>query len=201
MSTYNANIPQPTDEISQSQADLLGNFMQLNTYVAVDHVALNATNQGMHNQSSYVTQASAPIFGTDALGNILGIYNIINSVTLVNELYVHKTSEATTAEIPFTASILSNVSAPLTDSGGWSYLPSGIVLKFGSATGLTTGSNTITYPTTKIPAFTQTLTVIICAYGTNTGSLCPTLTAVSPTGFTVNMPAGLAAIQYLAIGY
>lgn len=49
--TYNPNIPQATDIISQSQGQILTNFSQANTAFAVDHTALNVlVDQGFHKQ-------------------------------------------------------------------------------------------------------------------------------------------------------
>lgn len=52
MSSYNANIPLPTDNISDSQQDLLNNFAQLDTSFGIDHYTFsNATpDNGKHNQ-------------------------------------------------------------------------------------------------------------------------------------------------------
>ncbi len=58
---YNPNIPQPQDEIPDSQSDLLTNFTDLNTIYQVDHVALNAaSNLGKHNKVTLVSQGSDP---------------------------------------------------------------------------------------------------------------------------------------------
>ena len=51
---YNPSIPQPTNLISSSQADLLENFNQLNTQFSEDHVALNsASDNGEHTKVTY----------------------------------------------------------------------------------------------------------------------------------------------------
>lgn len=47
--TYNPNIPQPNDDPTASQADLLGNFGKLNTDWAINHVPLTSGgNNGFH---------------------------------------------------------------------------------------------------------------------------------------------------------
>jgi len=57
--TYQPSIPQPNDDMSDSQADLLGNFQQLNTQFGVNHVAFDdATNPGKHNMCTFVEQAA-----------------------------------------------------------------------------------------------------------------------------------------------
>lgn len=47
--TYNPNIPQATDDPTQSQLQLLNNFAQMNTQFSVNHVPLTAGGQnGFH---------------------------------------------------------------------------------------------------------------------------------------------------------
>lgn len=69
--TFNPNIPQPNDLISQSQAQIQTNFSQSNIAFAVDHTAFDVlSNQGKHKHSTYLEQ------GSDA-------------TTLVNEVAVY----------------------------------------------------------------------------------------------------------------
>lgn len=49
---YNPNIPQPTDILSDSQGDLLGNFQALDTSFGIDHYKFSdlTANNGFHNK-------------------------------------------------------------------------------------------------------------------------------------------------------
>ena len=49
---FKNSIPQPTDNLSDSQADLLGNMQQLDTSFGVDHYAFSdlTANNGKHNK-------------------------------------------------------------------------------------------------------------------------------------------------------
>jgi len=61
--TYNPNIPQATDNLSNSQGQFLINFGQLNTQFGIDHVPFNNSGingTGYHNKSTYPAQASNP---------------------------------------------------------------------------------------------------------------------------------------------
>lgn len=65
--TYNPSIPQSSDLISQSQAQVLTNFSQLNTIFDVDHVTYNdatSANRGKHDKSTYV-EGSDPVTSTN----------------------------------------------------------------------------------------------------------------------------------------
>lgn len=54
MTVYNPNIPQPNDDPTASQNDLLQNFGKLNTDWAVNHVALTlGGNNGLHTKVQF----------------------------------------------------------------------------------------------------------------------------------------------------
>ena len=59
---YNANIPQATDILSQSQADLLNNFQAISVWVNIDHVDFGSVDEGKHNKVTFVVQSPAPSF-------------------------------------------------------------------------------------------------------------------------------------------
>lgn len=61
--SFNPNIPQSTDLISQSQGQILTNFAQSNTIFDVDHFTFNdaaAADRGKHRQSTYPELGAAP---------------------------------------------------------------------------------------------------------------------------------------------
>ena len=61
--TFNPNIPQAANIISQSQGQILTNFNQANTIFDVDHITFDAAvvaNRGKHDQSTYVELAVDP---------------------------------------------------------------------------------------------------------------------------------------------
>jgi hypothetical protein len=64
--SYNASIPAASDLLSQSQADILANFGQLNTQFGVDHTAFNAASlNGYHKKATLIKETVAPTFVTD----------------------------------------------------------------------------------------------------------------------------------------
>jgi hypothetical protein len=135
---FNPNIPAPTDKLSQSQQDILANFQAIAPLF----------DQGTQQYIDLPVQPSAPTFSPGDEG----IYNLNYTTTSLNELFVHKQTSAGTADIPMTASILSTVAAPIPGSSGWTYLPSGLLLKWGQAS----GNGSATFDTTSLPgpAFT-----------------------------------------------
>lgn len=59
---FDPDIPQPRDNLSVSQADLLENFSELNTQFGVNHVPFNdpGANKGKHNFVTLVEQSEDP---------------------------------------------------------------------------------------------------------------------------------------------
>jgi hypothetical protein len=200
---YNPNIPQATDVLSQSQGDLLNNFMAINTFVIVDHAGFSDPNEGKHNKVTFPVQNPAPTF----LAGEIGLYSFLNPVTSANELYVANSASPSVAT-PMTASILSTNANPGNNVSGWTYLPSGLLLKWGNVTA--NGNTAFLFPVAAdIPVFTNVMSMQITTYA-NSGLDSNTfarLSAFTNVGFNVygsariTMTAASASFQYLAIGY
>lgn len=58
---YQPNIPLATDRLKDSQADLQGNFQEVNTYLNVNHTAIDGTaDQGKHTMVTLTPQVAIP---------------------------------------------------------------------------------------------------------------------------------------------
>src|SRR5690554_1420683 len=120
---YQNNIPQPSNQLSVSQNDILQNFASIYTLVGVNHVQFDATGQGKHKWVDFPVQASNPsIVNTD-----VQLFSKTSTITNAAELFIQKIdSGAVTRTYEMSAGSL------ITD--GWSYLPSGLLLKWGTIT-------------------------------------------------------------------
>lgn len=208
---YNANIPQPNNQLNQSQNDILNNFQAIPTLITVNHGDFGAADEGKHKWVTMPQQAATPPGGAGFVAGEIGLYNAVYALTTQNELYVNKRNQATVVQVPSTASILSSNSAPAQNSFGWTLLPSGIVLRWGNFTGFT-GSNIVTLSTsaTNGPALTQILTVQLTPYDPTAGDVNFSVrlgAILSATQFTVYISsrttagAGTGGFQYLVVGY
>jgi len=74
--TYNPSIPQPTDLISNSEAQLLANFGQLNTQFGVAHVAFNTGSGNGDCTHKKITFDNAPAEPTPA-GTVSNIFPLL----------------------------------------------------------------------------------------------------------------------------
>lgn len=143
---YNENIPQAADNPSQSQAQILDNFQEISTAFNLNHGNFNAGDQGKHSFLQMPEQGSAP--ATSA--NEAAIFSQESSLTGVTELVFRRESNGD--EIEFTGF--------LGAANGWTRLPSGLLLKWGSGNG--SGVHTTQFDVgATIPVFTTTYTAFV----------------------------------------
>jgi hypothetical protein len=57
---YKQNIPQPTDELDTSQADMLGNFQAIRTLIGINHGNFGTAVEGKHTFIEFPVQGSDP---------------------------------------------------------------------------------------------------------------------------------------------
>lgn len=181
---YTPNIPQATDQISQSQPQILENFTGINTLIAVDHATFASANAGFHNKVTLPVQGSIPTFS----GTNLGLYSFIPTsapLTTVPELFVRKQDGT---KVPMTASKANQI--------GYTMLPSGMVIKWGFIT-TSSSSVTVTFDTT-IP-FSAVYAVMATPYGVTTTTV--QVQVATTTSFIAKLTgAATASFYYMAIG-
>jgi hypothetical protein len=213
MPTYNANIPQPTDQISQSQDQILQNFQSIQALIDINHVDFASGDQGKHKWTTMPTQGAIPPAGSGFLAGEIGLYNAVNAFNSQNELYVNKTNQATVVQIPATASILSVNSAPSSGAAGWTQLPSGIIMRWGTFTSIAGPVATVSLGSNATigPTLTQILTVIVTTYdasGSDNNFFAYLGNIISNTQFQVHLVprtttsgAATGGFKILVIGY
>ena len=118
---YNSDIPQASDDPSQSQGQILANFQELNTFLSVNHVALNDGDQGKHKFLQLPEQASAPSTGA----NEGGLYT--KEVSGATQLFFREESSGTERQITSAFSAATNGSCTI---------PGGLVIQWGLAAGV-----------------------------------------------------------------
>jgi len=202
----NINIPQANQTLSITQPLILNNFNAINTAFAVDHVNFNDAGAGKHNKITFPVQVLPIVI---AVGD-LALYSLLNATTTKNELNVYKANNAGYVNVPFTASILSN-SAPVAGGSGWSYLPSGLIIQWGTV------SATITLNTLVSTSFNFPIpfpTAVLSAQATPStassagrGIFYNIVTGASLTAFSISTYRTIAGgsttngFNYFAIGY
>lgn len=192
--TFNPNIPQATDLISQSQGQLLTNFSQANIAFGVDHTAFDvAANQGKHKKSTYLEQAADPV----TLANEIDIYS--KDVAGVTTMFLRKetagTVIATSGQDPIRASTGSTfVPGDATRALIFKWGDCGTVLPAGSPVAFTTGGGS-NFPN----ACFQVFVTVTQAGSNSTRTVTVDATTFAPTGFTAYSSNNVNA-RYFAIG-
>lgn len=141
---WNVNVPAANLTISSTTAPIQGNFQAIQTWTAVDHIVIDGAggNEGKHAKISLIQQAYVAGGGFTPAINLatgvgtVGIYAAQNTgnngPSRMWAVIPIKTAAAwEIANIPFTeSSILFN--QPANSSSGYTYLPSGILIQYGS---------------------------------------------------------------------
>lgn len=94
MSIYNPNIPQPTDDLSDSQGQLLQNFNKADTSFGTDHYRFSdlTVNNGYHQRVTLPGNAPAP---TPAAN-----YGALYAVTAASRTWPYWRRDGSTADMP-----------------------------------------------------------------------------------------------------
>lgn len=185
MSTYTSNIPQPGDNPSQSQDQILQNFQSISTNNSVNHVAFNDADQGKHKFLQMPEQSSAPSTGA----NEGGLYT--KEVSSITQLFWRNESSGT--EQQFT-NLLPNTVAPNRD---WSFAD-GLQLRLGTIAH--TGTST---PVTFSAAFSSNaFAVLLTPIGAAGLVSAWNAQSLTTSGFTLASvgSGGGNSFYYLAIG-
>lgn len=190
---YNENIPQATDNPSQSQPQLLANFQEINTAFNLNHADFNTADQGKHSFLQMPEQTSAPATAADEGA----LYSQESSLTAVTELVFRRESNGD--EIEFTGGSLS--------TNGWTRLPSGILLKWGTINA-GAGASSNNFPTgASIPVFSAVYNGVICVEDSSSSpNVFATLRSISTTAISVfgsartSTSTSAIRFRYLVIG-
>lgn len=132
--SWQVNKPLSSDLVSAGPAVLTGNWSAIQNIIGVDHETFTAAAgiQGKHKKVTFPPQASSPTFAA----NEQGLYNreFNNGTTTNQQLYVRKQIFGGTERIPLTASVRDQDTLTNITTTGWTYLASGILLKWTNVT-------------------------------------------------------------------
>lgn len=199
---FNPNVPKPADLLSVSQSDILTNFQQLDAVFDNDHYEFSfaggaaapydiavAADKGKHKQVTFV-RASADIAnaGTDELG----LYNK-NTGAGAQELFLRRESGGSVIQM--------TAGNPTNAANGFTFLPGGLLLQWGSVT-LTAALTTVIFPT-PFQAATVPYSITLTPQGTaSTNNAQAVNTAAPPTNtsFNIGRVGSNITMYWMAIG-
>lgn len=183
--TFNPNIPQPNDLISDSQAQLQTNFSQSNSIFNFDHVTFDdatSVNRGKHRHSTYVEQLVDPT----TLANEMAVYS--KDVSGFSRLFYR--NESNGSVIPFTGF------DPTVATNGRVFLAGGIILMWGNFNPVINAGGFFAFPT----PFPNNIFTAVLQAG-STGFTLAT-SALSTTGINIGKSPvpGSLSVSYITIG-
>ena len=189
MATYTPSVPQAAQTISSTQAPIQSNFQAISDLVAVNHTPFgsNAAVPGTHATITFADQ-SASVPSNPPSGQV-NLYNNIGSGSIA-ELYLQYPTGAPgvpTNPIPITVG---------SAGGGYTYLPTGIIMQWGIKTASSSGSVITSFDTTHAPFTSAPYAILVTPYGSSTTIY---VTAKSTTNFTANISSN-GQFSWLAIG-
>jgi hypothetical protein len=163
--SFNPNVPQSTDDLSDSQGDLLQNNLALDASFSRNHTAfsdLTASN-GKHKFVEILNSAGIPAPAPGLAVNSGTVYT--NTVGTPSESQAFYTPDATGSAFQLTTALSASVAqfgvmlpypappiAPvLLRNGGWTFLPGGLIIQYGHYQNInlpifTSGSTTVLFP-------------------------------------------------------
>ena len=176
---YNNNIPQPNDDLSVSQPQILANFAEIATAFNLNHVAFNATGEGKHAFVEMPNQNAAP--PTTIAGEV-GLYCNTSTATTFPELFFIKNNGGASVPPPLNNANGYVITGSNYTSPGWTRLPSGILLKWGTFVSSLSTDTLIFDASTSNPAFANCYNVQL------------TSTSTTPTFFKVTSLTNLQCV-------
>ncbi|MFQ5685093.1 MAG: hypothetical protein ACE5GV_00385 [Candidatus Scalindua sp.] len=184
--TFNASVPQSTDDPSVSQGQLLTNFTQLNTIFGNNHITFDApSDNGKHNFCQFPEQGAAPVTAANE-----GALYTKQSAASATELFFRRESSGT--ELPLTGLPVTTVVAGGVTVNGIT-TPWGLVINWGSGS-LSGGTRAITWAVAYAGTPAITCTKLSTAVNNQ-----PTISGESNVGATVN-GAATDGFSFIAIG-
>lgn len=176
------DVPLSGQTLGVTQPLIRNNFSTINAAFAVDHVAYvfpgTGGNQGKHNKVTFPVQGSAPTFS----GSDFGIYNFGGALVIAD-------SSGPLGKLTGGSIVLQ----------GWSYWPTGALVKWGTVTLGAGGDQTIA--ASQGPAFSNQYNCQITNSGSQSTTVFRIVTLGPGNNFTINCSASLGgAFNYFIIG-
>lgn len=183
------DVPQANQTLGITQPLIRTNFSNIDAAFQVDHIGYTLSGQGKHVQVTFPVQTTTTITGPD-----IGLVSLLNANTTQNELNFKSQAGVLT---PFTASSKADP--------GWSYLPSGLLIKWGRTSVGSAGSN-INITAAQGPTYNAAAGSVYSVLLSFAGGITGNFVSVNTYGligqgntFTVNAN-GVVGFTYLMIG-
>lgn len=205
---YSNQIPRATDQLNDSQLDLLNNFIAIQNLIGVNHIDFNlGVESGKHSEVTLPYKAAPTATGANE-ASLFANLSPYSSLIAGNNGSLFWKSQNNTGTIPLTAGYYIPPVAPVDPVQGWTILPSGFLVKFGLVPLVNGLNQLITYPVAAgtTPVFSIIpFMVLVTPFSLSASPRIVNVNASDTTTITVSVfntagaPAG-SQLFYLAIG-
>jgi len=187
---FQPSKPAPPDDLDISVSDIQGNFQTSNTVMAVNHYEFDVTtgDQGKHRFVEMPVNALPTTLAAEG-----SLYTKASGQT---QLFY--TSDAGAVEYQMTRAIDANVATFGIASDGWTFLPGGLIMKYGTFLLVPTTPTTYTPPG---PAFTNIPTsIVLTINSTSTTNNAALWSNATTTTVDAHVISGTRTVSYMIIG-
>lgn len=196
MFTYSTNVPQASQKISATQVPIQSNFQAISELIGVNHVGFSdPVNFGKHNFTTFPFQGSDP----STTSTEMALYSKATGTPNAGEIFARYPNNGTVIQVSG-----SSAGGAGASTNGWSYLPGNILMKWGQATGIIPGANTIVFPTSgSQPPFVSSVFIVEYTPASSYTLTAPFayITGQTTLQFVLNVPNTMSStISWLAIG-
>lgn len=206
---YSNTIPAATDQLNDSQQDILNNFIAIHQLIGVNHVDFNlGAESGKHTEVTLPYNGAPTATGPNE-ASILSGASPYSSFIVGNNGSLFWKAQNNTATIPMTVGYYIPPAAVADPVEGFTFLPSGLLLKFGRTATLSGLNQVITYPVAvgTTPVFTLLpFMILVSPFANSANPRILNVNSFTQTTITVSIfdtngaPAGGVGVFYLAIG-
>ncbi len=201
------SIPLATDFLSQSQIDIKANFDQANTSFSVNHTPFNiASNNGKH---KFVQMPQGAIPSGRTIGDgALYVKSSSSNPDLFytpdvagKEYQLTRTNDSSYGSFSTDAAYTSGATPPgATTVGGWTFLPGGLLLQYGTVTAPGNPSTTVNFPIAFSTACYVVTISIKRTSGANDNLFINAKNTTTFTYFASTSGSGFQSFDFIAIG-
>jgi hypothetical protein len=205
---YNNNVPAAADAPADDQPEMLINTASISLWASQDHIGFNMTNGGIHDQVRMPPQSGPPaLAGTGMVwtqSTTDGNTNLFYTNGVTGNLYQLTRVNQTNFPTFSTNTAYGSPPAGFTQTGGWTFLPGGMLMQygfFGKTGGLGT-SGTIQFPFTftNIP-YSVTATISRASAGGGAGIVVEVTGTVTTSSFGfASSTSSSDGVYWMAIG-
>lgn len=192
--TYITGTPASSHNPSTDQPDMLTNTNSIPSLIAIDHYGFNNNDGGRH------LQVQLPVLGVipNPTGGLKNGEGTIYTKTVNGSSNLFYTPDLSGNEYQLTTINNTNFATFGPHNPGWTFLPGGLYLQYGSLANVTNGT-TVTFP---IAYSTALISFTIGVQNNSTTSSTSWAKSISTSGFILNVnQSPMPIVFWMAIGF